>query len=236
MLSVVNRFLPAIEALFVANTNTIDENENENENETTKKKSSSSSSSKNKDIEAKSELVDFVESYRNLLNACIRQNPSLMISNNGTLNVLARNYRCRPFLDFDNKRRYFREKIKHLPGRRQATEVGVSVRRKHIFTDSVNRIREMKSKALLGRLKISFKGEEGVDAGGLTREWFSLITKEIFNPDYVLFEESSESLTYQPNPCSKINSNHLDLFRIVGLVIGKCVLDGQVLDAFFTQR
>jgi E3 ubiquitin-protein ligase HECTD2 len=33
-------------------------------------------------------------------------------------------------------------------------------------------------------LRISFQGEEGIDAGGLRKEWFLLLIREVFNPDY----------------------------------------------------
>lgn len=38
-----------------------------------------------------------------------------------------------------------------------------------------------------GRMNVEFVDEEGIDQGGLTREWFVLISKEIFNPDHALF-------------------------------------------------
>jgi E3 ubiquitin-protein ligase HECTD2 len=34
------------------------------------------------------------------------------------------------------------------------------------------------------KLRIEFIGEMGVDAGGLTKEWFLLLVRELFNPDY----------------------------------------------------
>lgn len=45
----------------------------------------------------------------------------------------------------------------------------------------------MKPYDLKQRLRIQFEGEEGIDAGGLTREWFVILSKEIFNPNYCLF-------------------------------------------------
>jgi hypothetical protein len=32
-----------------------------------------------------------------------------------------------------------------------------------------------------GKLQVSFYGEEGIDAGGLTREWYSILAREMFN-------------------------------------------------------
>jgi E3 ubiquitin-protein ligase HUWE1 len=51
--------------------------------------------------------------------------------------------------------------------------------------------------------------EEGVDAGGLTREWLTLLTREIFHPSYALFVHSSDGASYQPNPQSDANPEHL---------------------------
>jgi len=42
-----------------------------------------------------------------------------------------------------------------------------------------------------GRLWIEFETEIGLDYGGVTREWFFLLSKEMFNPYYGLFEYSA---------------------------------------------
>ena len=41
------------------------------------------------------------------------------------------------------------------------------------------------------RLWIEFEGEQGLDYGGVAREWFFLLSKEMFNPYYGLFEYSA---------------------------------------------
>jgi len=61
-----------------------------------------------------------------------------------------------------------------------------------------------------------YAGEEGQDAGGLLREWFSIITREIFNPDYALFQTApGDRVTYMINPSSYINIEHLDYFKVI---------------------
>ena len=52
------------------------------------------------------------------------------------------------------------------------------------------------SNDLKGKLNIEFLGEEGLDAGGLIREWFLLLSKEVFNPNYALFKPSSNGNTF----------------------------------------
>jgi len=85
------------------------------------------------------------------------------------------------------------------------------------------------------RVSISFHGEEGMDAGGLTREWYSVLARDIFNADYALFVSSGDSVTFQPNAYSYVNEDHLLYFKFVGRVIGKAICDGQLLDAHFTR-
>jgi len=44
---------------------------------------------------------------------------------------------------------------------------------------------------LCGRLWVEFESEAGLDYGGVAREWFFLLSKEMFNPYYGLFEYSA---------------------------------------------
>ena len=53
------------------------------------------------------------------------------------------------------------------------------------------------------KLWIEFDGEIGLDYGGVAREWFYLLSKEMFNPYYGLFEYSAtDNYTLQINPNS----------------------------------
>lgn len=74
-----------------------------------------------------------------------------------------------------------------------------------------------------------------MDAGGVSREWYNLLSREIFNPDYALFKPTANEVTYQPNPESKINGEHLRFFRFVGRIMGKALMDNMMLDAYFTR-
>ena len=79
-------------------------------------------------------------------------------------------------------------------------------------------------------------GEEGQDAGGLLREWYIIISREIFNPMYALFCTSpGDRVTYTINPSSHCNSNHLSYFKFVGRMIAKAVYDNKLLECYFTR-
>jgi hypothetical protein len=75
--------------------------------------------------------------------------------------------------------------------------------------------------SLKGRMTVEFTGEEGRDAGGLTREWYTILSREIFNPNYALFKPSANGVTFQPSPQSGVNHDHLSYFKFVGNIIGK---------------
>ncbi|KAM3959450.1 LOW QUALITY PROTEIN: E3 ubiquitin-protein ligase Nedd4 [Aphomia sociella] len=114
----------------------------------------------------------------------------------------------------------------------------IKVRRNSILEDSfriitsVNRIELLKTK-----LWVEFESEVGLDYGGLAREWFFLLSKEMFNPYYGLFEYSAmDNYTLQINPNSGVcNEEHLSYFKFIGRVAGMAVYHGKLLDAFFIR-
>jgi hypothetical protein len=59
----------------------------------------------------------------------------------------------------------------------------LSIRRNSLLSDSLNQISKKRGE-LKKRLKVQFVGEDGVDAGGLAKEWFLLVTRELFLPQY----------------------------------------------------
>jgi len=137
-------------------------------------------------------------------------------------------------IDFDNKVEYFKSAMNKLSKNYKHHLCNMAIRRPEVFTDSFNQIMNRSINELRGKLRIEFKNEEGEDAGGLTREWFLALSKEIFNPMYGLFIPSDNQVTYQPSPHSYINSEHLRYFKFIGRVVGKALCDGHLLDAYFT--
>jgi hypothetical protein len=182
-------------------------------------------------------LLTFVSAHKEVLNMIVRYKPQLL---DASLSCLMRVTSLRSYLQFDNKRRYFQDK---MAARRAAAASNIyqraglhlQLRRDNVFEDSFHQLRGRTAQELQGKLRVTFHGEEGIDAGGLSREWFCVIAREIFNPNYCLFTAAADGATFQPNPLSMINTNHLDYFKFVGRVIGKAICDGQLLDAHFTR-
>jgi len=136
------------------------------------------------------------------------------------------------FLDFDNKRAYFRNELRKL---HKHHTLKVSVNRNNIFVDSYAQLANKSPEDMLGRLRVTFRGEPAVDAGGVTREWYTVLSKAMFNPDICLFKRSAHGNTYQPDPKSIVEPNHISYFHFIGRIIGKALLDGMYLDCFFTR-
>ncbi|KAJ2233132.1 E3 ubiquitin-protein ligase tom1, partial [Coemansia sp. RSA 455] len=113
----------------------------------------------------------------------------------------------------------------------------LNVRRETVFEDSYHQFAGQSGEEIKrGRINVKFRDEEGVDAGGVSREWFQALARQMFNPDYALFKPSAAGrVTYQPNPQSWVNPDHLQYFKFVGRIIGKAIVDQRVLDAYFTR-
>ncbi|KAJ3194084.1 hypothetical protein HK101_003549 [Irineochytrium annulatum] len=133
--------------------------------------------------------------------------------------------------DFRRKLVYFRSQ----PAMRtQQGQCHITVRRNNIFEDSYSEIMRHSPADLKKRFMVKFHGEDGLDYGGLSREFFFLMSKEMFNPFYCLFEYSAhDTYTLQISPHSGINPEHLNYFKFIGRVVGLGIFHQRFLDAFF---
>ena len=115
------------------------------------------------------------------------------------------------------------------------TRLNIEVRRNNILFDSFNKLGPMKPRSdLLSTFRVKFAGEPGIDMDGLTKEWFTLLIKELFNPNYALFRPSEDCRSYQPNPTSDINPDHLQYFEFAGQIIARAIIGGVSVDAHLT--
>ncbi|XP_029109490.1 E3 ubiquitin-protein ligase NEDD4-like isoform X2 [Scleropages formosus] len=138
--------------------------------------------------------------------------------------------------DYKQKYEYFCRKLKKPND--TPNHFKMKLRRTAVLADSYRRIMSIKrADCLKTRLWIEFEGEKGLDYGGVSREWFFLISKEMFNPYYGLFEYSAtDNYTLQINPNSGLcNEDHLSYFKFIGRVAGMAVYHGKLLDAFFIR-
>jgi hypothetical protein len=192
--------------------------------------SQSSSQEPPANVLSEKQLVSFIDRHRVSINAILRVSPQLL---EGSFSPCVRHSHA---IDFDNKKAFFRGIIRKRSSETQAGSIRITIRRDRVFDDSYHQLRAHTAQQMKGRLHVQFSGEEGVDAGGVTREWYVILARQIFDPNYALFcRSAAKAATYQPNKSSYINSEHLDNFRFVGRIFGKAIYDGQLLDAYFTR-
>ncbi|CAF3631123.1 unnamed protein product [Adineta steineri] len=152
---------------------------------------------------------------------------SLMLSNDESSDATPNYQRS-----FPSKIRQFRYlcSTNSTPG-----QLKLTIRRDQLFHDSFTHIMQCQSNELRRRLYLSFKGEEGLDYGGVAREWFFRLSHEALNPMYCLFEYANKNNYYlQINPASSVNPDHLHYFRFIGRFIAMSLYHGKFIDNGFS--
>ncbi|KAK6616958.1 hypothetical protein RUM43_014928 [Polyplax serrata] len=114
--------------------------------------------------------------------------------------------------------------------------IKITVTRQTLFEDSYHQIMRLPPYELRRRLYITFRGEEGLDYGGVSREWFFLLSHEVLNPMYCLFEYANKNnYSLQINPASYVNPDHLLYFKFIGRFIAMALYHGRFIYSGFTM-
>lgn len=188
-----------------------------------------------KDAHAREDLrlkvfIKFCLEHKKVINSFIRANQQVL--NESLRNVIMK---VPQVLDFDNKRLLFRSQIKKMQKKYRLKYFDLQVRRENVFDDSYDQLKQLSAERWKGQMGVEFQEEQGVDEGGLTREWFILLSQEIFNPDRGLFLQSNAGTTYYPNPKSDIEPDFVAQFKFIGRIVGKALYEQQLLDCYFVK-
>ncbi|KAK4693573.1 E3 ubiquitin-protein ligase HECTD2, partial [Lecanoromycetidae sp. Uapishka_2] len=106
----------------------------------------------------------------------------------------------------------------------------LKVRRDCLVEDSLRGVSEVVGQGqeeIKKGLKIEFQGEEGQDSGGLRKEWFLLLVREVFDREHGLFVYDEESHYCYFNPNTFETS---DQFFLVGVLLGLAIYNSTILD------
>uniref|UniRef100_A0A8C3A809 E3 ubiquitin-protein ligase n=1 Tax=Cyclopterus lumpus TaxID=8103 RepID=A0A8C3A809_CYCLU len=110
------------------------------------------------------------------------------------------------------------------------SHVKISVSRQTLFEDSFQQVREEPTPCC--RRSAS---HISCNVLLLCREWFFLLSHEVLNPMYCLFEYAGKNnYCLQINPASSINPDHLTYFRFIGRFIAMALYHGKFIDTGFT--
>ncbi|KAF4668196.1 putative E3 ubiquitin-protein ligase herc3 [Perkinsus olseni] len=107
-----------------------------------------------------------------------------------------------------------------MRGVRPKTVLQVQVRRDHIVEDALRVVAEADDQQLKFPMMVKFEGEDGVDEGGVQREFFDILCKQLFNAQYGMFEYLPDSRVTWINPNSVESPEN---FQHVGTLIGLLV-------------
>ena len=109
----------------------------------------------------------------------------------------------------------------------------MTLRRTHLVVDSFEAIRRLDVAKLKLKTKVIFSGEEGIDSGGLTKEWFLELSRSLLDPQRCLLaklEEAKGTIKYHIDHRSSINDQHLQYFHFLGIILAKAIYDRQLID------
>ncbi|XP_076343706.1 ubiquitin-protein ligase E3A-like isoform X2 [Tachypleus tridentatus] len=107
------------------------------------------------------------------------------------------------------------------------------VRRDHLIDDALvglEMVAMENPSNLKKQLVVEFDGEQGVDEGGVSKEFFQLVVEELFNPDFAMFTLNQETETYWFNPTSFESGAQ---FTLIGIILGLAIYNNVILDIHF---
>ncbi|CAF0789519.1 unnamed protein product [Adineta steineri] len=235
---------PTVEAFFLVHTADLD---NENEKQKKKKKDreqrealshlewfssapTTTTSTNELPLDAQ-KFVKFARTHRMLLNQIVRRSTQHL--SEGPFHILT-DYTF--ILHFDIKRKYFRHELDRLKENIHGEHLAVHVRHNHVFEDSFRELSRRTPEDWKHRFYIVFDDKKGQDPDGRLREWYSLITRSMFDSNYALFMIiPGDRLTYTPSPSSHINTCHLKYFKFIGRIIAKAIFDNKYMNCYFTR-
>ncbi|KRH94350.1 E3 ubiquitin protein ligase [Pseudoloma neurophilia] len=101
----------------------------------------------------------------------------------------------------------------------------ITVNRNNLYDDMFRLLMEADDSEIRKEIKITFEGEEGVDSGGITKEFFQLISDELVQDDY-LFKLKNNVLWFSKEIKTK-------KYEIVGKLVGLALYNDVILNIPF---
>jgi len=109
----------------------------------------------------------------------------------------------------------------------------LNLTRNNLLKESMAQIKNINLKK---EIKINFKGEVSLDAGGIMREWFTTIFQTLEADKLKLFIISdSNEFSYIINPFLAHNKENFEYFAFIGKLIAKALLDNITVNICFNK-
>ena len=98
------------------------------------------------------------------------------------------------------------------------------VRRENIVEDTMRQLVHCPPGDLKKQLKVKFIGEEGIDEGGVQKEFMQVVTRQLLDPQFAMFTANEETRQLY------FNANTFELgleFELVGTLVGIAIYNGK---------
>ncbi|KRT81256.1 hypothetical protein AMK59_5638 [Oryctes borbonicus] len=144
---------------------------------------------------------------------------------------------------FKDKQDFFYHEVRKYHQKHYHEKLSMKVNREKLLESSMKTTKNFSVSDWCRNFEITFQGEQGIDWGGVRREWFELICAELFdarNGLFTSFHDGQQSLVH-PNPK---RPSHLKLrhYEFAGRIVGKCLYESalggsyrQLVRARFTR-
>ncbi|XP_016987649.1 ubiquitin-protein ligase E3A [Drosophila rhopaloa] len=112
-------------------------------------------------------------------------------------------------------------------------DLKLTVRRDQLINDALiglEMVAISNPKDLKKQLVVEFVGEQGIDEGGVSKEFFQLIVEEIFNPAFGMFIQQEETNNMWFNATPFENGAQ---FTLIGIIIGLAIYNNVILAVNF---
>ena len=140
-------------------------------------------------------------------------------------------------LPFQQKCDWLKNQFQMIRTNWEEGHMKIKVNRGSLLQDSMEAICSIEPADMKKIFRFEFIGEPALDAGGIAREWFCLVSEQLFNPNcgFFLYSAVNQSCM-QINPNSDIlNDFHLRYFNLAGRFLGKALMDGQITPVHLVQ-
>lgn len=127
---------------------------------------------------------------------------------------------------FKDKQDFFYHEVRKFHAHYYHEKLSLKVQRDKILESSLKSTKGFSVSDWCGNFEVTFQGEQGIDWGGLRREWFELICSSLFDPRCGLFNgfhDKRQALVH-PNPNRPANLK-LKHYEFAGKVVGKCLYE-----------
>lgn len=134
--------------------------------------------------------------------------------------------------ELSEKKVWFENICSQLTSPWEEGHIKICVRRSQLLTDAVDAVMGLGRDDMRKRWRIEFLGEPALDFGGPTKEFFELITEQVFDPACGLWVPSiNNQACVDINPSCDMScpDDYLIYYRFVGRIMGRALFDNQVI-------